>query len=42
MYGDYLQEAKLFSYAYDLEQEIQPHTAPQFILPRGTGKPLPR
>lgn len=33
MYGGYLQEAKLLSYAYDLEQEIQPRTAPQFIPP---------
>jgi amidase len=33
MYGGYLQEAKLISYAYDLEQEIQPRTAPQFIPP---------
>ena len=33
MYGGYLQEAKLISYAYDLEQEIQPRTAPQFIRP---------
>ena len=33
MYGGYLQEAKLISYAYDLEQEIQPRSAPQFIPP---------
>ncbi|HEX4665149.1 MAG TPA: amidase family protein [Chthoniobacterales bacterium] len=33
MYGGYLQEAKLLSYAYDLEQEIQPRSAPQFIPP---------
>jgi len=33
MYGGYLQEAKLISYAYDLEQEIQPRTAPQLIPP---------
>ncbi|MEO5754909.1 MAG: amidase family protein, partial [Chthoniobacterales bacterium] len=30
MYGGYLQEAKLLSLAYDLEQEIQPRSAPQF------------
>ena len=31
MYGGYLQEARLLSFAYDLEQEIQPRSAPQFI-----------
>ena len=31
MYGGYLQEARLLSFAYDLEQEIQARSAPQFI-----------
>jgi amidase len=33
MYGGYLQEAKLIALAYDLEQEIQPRSRPQFIRP---------
>ena len=31
MYGGYLQEARLLSLAYDLEQEIQPRSAVQFL-----------
>ncbi len=38
MYGGYLQEARLISLAYDLEQEIQPRTAPAF---RGEVPPEP-
>jgi amidase len=33
MYGGYLQEAKLISLAYDLEQEILARTRPEFIPP---------
>ena len=33
MYSGYLQEAKLIAFAYDLEQEIQPRSRPQFIRP---------
>ncbi len=33
MYCSYLGEAKLISFAYDLEQEIHPRSAPQFIPP---------
>ncbi|MGI8890190.1 MAG: amidase family protein [Chthoniobacterales bacterium] len=38
MYSGYLQEARLISLAYDLEQEIQPRTAPTF---RGEVPPEP-
>ncbi len=31
MYSGYLQEAKLLSFAYDLEQEIRPRTVPKFL-----------
>jgi amidase len=31
MYGGFLQEPKLLSMAYDLEQEIRPRRAPQFL-----------
>jgi amidase len=52
MYCSYLGEAKLISFAYDLEQEIHPRSAPQFIPPlppkpadagicNGTAAPLP-
>ena len=33
MYGGYLQEAKLISFAYDLEQEILARTRPELIPP---------
>ncbi len=31
MYSTFLQEPKLLAYAYDLEQEIQPRTVPEFL-----------
>ncbi len=38
MYSGFLQEPKLLGLAYDLEQEIQPRTQPQFL---GTEPPEP-
>ena len=31
MYSTFLQEPTLLAYAYDLEQEIQPRTVPEFL-----------
>ncbi|MBA2743914.1 MAG: hypothetical protein H0U43_06335 [Chthoniobacterales bacterium] len=38
MYASFLQEPRLIAYAYDLEQELQPRSQPQFL---GTEPPEP-